>query len=32
MYWDNGKYIPSDINEKVKEIIQREVKLMKGKM
>ncbi|CDW87729.1 rcc1 and btb domain-containing protein [Stylonychia lemnae] len=32
MYWDNGKYIPSDINEKVKEIIQREVKIMKGKM
>lgn len=31
-YWDNGKYIPADIGDKVKEIIQREVKMMKGKM
>jgi len=31
-YWDNGKYIPSDIGEKVKEIIAREVKNMRGKM
>lgn len=31
-YWDNGKYIPSDINEKVKEIINREIKNMRGSM
>ncbi len=31
-YWDNGKWIPMDIAEKVKEIVGREVKMMKGKM
>jgi hypothetical protein len=31
-YWDNGKYIPEDIGDRVKEIIAREVKMMKGKM
>lgn len=32
-YWlNNGKYIPEDIGDKVKEIINREVKYMKSKM
>eukprot|EP00347_Sterkiella_histriomuscorum_P013621 403364019 len=31
-YWDNGKYIPEDIGVKVKEIINKEVLMMKGKM
>lgn len=31
-YWDNGKYIPTDIAGKVKEIVEREIKNMKGKM
>jgi hypothetical protein len=31
-FWDNGKWIPMDIADKVKEIVGREVKLMKGKL
>jgi len=31
-YWHNGKWIPMDIAEKVKEIVNREVGAMKGKM
>lgn len=32
-YWlDNGKYIPENIGEKVKDIVNREIQYMKNKM
>jgi hypothetical protein len=31
-YWNNGKEIPEDIGDKVKEIVSRELKMMRGKM
>lgn len=31
-YWDNGKYIPEDIGDRVKELVSKELKMMKGKM
>ena len=31
-FWENGKYIPEDIGDRVKELISKELKMMKGKM
>ena len=31
-YFDHGKYIPGEIGQKVKELVNREVKMMRGKM
>jgi len=31
-YWDNGKWIPMDIADKIKEILAKEMQMMRGSM